>query len=174
MARQKIWGDHGTVARYRQGGCDDLQGGIAGVGERCAECKLAMSEYNRNGRAGLNSRNSGSRRVGSNSSRAGSNSGLTGSNSSPIESNSDAPAHGPIGMAILSALEEHRSSRPVEFEVALACARILDAPERVTLHPTTIRQLNLVLDRLAGRKSKTGGRLEAIKRMTEKRTESEL
>lgn len=53
MSRPKQWKAHGTVSRYRQGGCDDVRGGTAGVGERCPECKAAMSEYNSQRGAGM-------------------------------------------------------------------------------------------------------------------------
>jgi hypothetical protein len=155
MARNKVWGTHGTVRRYRQGGCDDLKGGNAGMGPRCAECRSAMSLHNRDNQA-----NRGVK-LGSVTSIAGHNS----SNAAPAQSNQN-----DIGFneaAIISGTEQYRESNPAFVALAISAARDLDNPDLAGSRPTMMRNLTAILEKLdASKKKKSRGRLAAVQSMT--------
>jgi hypothetical protein len=170
MAAVKSWGLHGTIRRYRQGGCNDLRGGKAGEGERCADCKLAQKEHAQGLRAGqaIPTRSSNvhildKRRLRSNKVpklvEAVSNTDLDGSESRPRMGRNEKAAY--------KQLKEYEDREPLRVEMALTAARILDDPDRVALHGTVLRQLDQIVERLTGgRKTKSKGRLAAVQAMT--------
>lgn len=173
MPAKKSWGDHGTIRRYRQGGCDDLRGGTPGHGQRCAECILAAKEFRAGERAGIVNPKHGNvlpldkRRRGS---KKGLSSVKTSQNST--ETPPDTSSKPPKGMgdnesAVIEQLEQFREAQPVLVSMAVTCARILDDSDRVTLHTSTIRQLSDIVGKLTGgRKTKSKGRLASVQRMT--------
>jgi hypothetical protein len=74
---------------------------------------------------------------------------------------------GPHERAVLKQFTQYMEDEPVLVEMALGAARILDNPERATLHPPTLRQLSDIREKLTGgRKTKSKGRLAAIVAMS--------
>lgn len=160
MAARKSWGAHGTVRRYRQGGCDDLRGGQQGYGDRCDACKISMRDYT-----------------------AGRKAGFTvpiNSNIVPIDKRklrhfkpTDEPDDkkcGPAERAVHRQLGPYSDSDPVYVELALNAARILDNRLQSTLHTAASKQMDLIIDRLTGgKKVKSKGKLAAVAAMTPSR-----
>lgn len=168
MSRQTQWKDHGTVSRYRQGGCDDLHGGTPGVGERCPECKAAMSEWNSlrlaNGISQKDFKATGNVRSINDRKR---------SNSRPAQSNSHSNGSniGATEKAVLTQLEPYRAEQPVRVELALSSARILDNPDRVNIHDKHAKILEDIVGKLtAKKKTKSGGRLATVSAMAGRRS----
>ena len=160
MSRHQVLQPHGTIKRYRQGKC-------LPDGSRCDECKRANAEYQRDFKLGMNP--------------------AVASNVSPIrgrrasaqskaqraqEKSGPAPLvrPDPVGQvekAVKEQLRDFATEHPIQVEMALVGARILDSPERVALHPTTMRQVSQIVDSLtAGKKKKARGRLAAVQDMT--------
>jgi hypothetical protein len=164
MPAVKSWGQHGTIRRYRQGGCDDLDGGEPGTGRRCDDCRMAMREYKQRDLAGLSRVRRkmnlvhGQRQPEGRPSR------------SNVTSITTRPQAGPCERAVSEQLAEFAAEHPVRVQMALTCARILDNPDRVNLHATTVRQLEAVLDKvISGQKKKSRGRLAVVQAMTARR-----
>jgi hypothetical protein len=159
MPAVKSWGQHGTIRRYRQGGCDDLDGGKPGTGRRCDDCRLAMREYNQRDRAGVSRVRRKMNLVhGERQFPAGNVTSIAKTKAGPCE------------QAVSEQLAEFAAEHPVRVQMALTCARILDNPDRVALHPTTVRQLETVVDKITtGQKKKSRGRLAVVQAMTARR-----
>jgi hypothetical protein len=180
MPRTREWKPHGTVSRYRQGGCNDvLNGGEPGTGDRCPECKAAQSEYNSQRGAGLAAderRPIGSvRSIASPiaspiaSQRSSNTDGLQ-SNSRPSQSNSQS-AMGPTERAVHEQLDQYRAEQPIRVELALNAARVLDDAGRVNIHHQARRDMSeIVKDLTAKRKTKSGGRLATVSAMAGRRS----
>lgn len=160
----KRWAEHGTIRRYRQGGCNDLRGGIAGEGERCDKCKTASREFTQGRRAGeaippnSNVTVLDRRR-------------LRPKKAKPVDDNEDirhsTRSMGRNEKAIWKQLEPFQDDHPARVEMALTAAKILDDPDRVSLHTQALRQLDQILERVTGgRKTKSKGRLAAVQAMT--------
>jgi hypothetical protein len=155
----KVFAPHGTLRRYRQGGCDDTRGGSPGAGDRCDKCKLAMREFNLGERAGM--------------------SGKLKSVKTEREPEPEEPTSirskprrdaGDMERSVIEQLSAYAKDEPVRVQMAVAAARILDNPDRVALHPPTIRQLEGIVDKLtAGKKKKSRGRLAVVQSMTARR-----
>lgn len=161
MPALKQWAPHGTVRRYRQGGCNELRGGERGAGDRCAECKAAMADYNQQRKAGEtpinNVVNLGKAKL-----------HTVESTGTPMNS-LETPVVGDTENAILTQFKEliDKGEHLVLIQMARKAAQILDSPERVTLHPTTLRQLNDIIGKLTEKKkTKSGGRLASVKAMS--------
>jgi hypothetical protein len=172
MPRKIEWKPHGTVSRYRQGGCNDvLNGGEPGTGDRCPECKAAQSEYNSQRGAGMAPDER--RPIGSVRSIAGhrrSNTDGTQSNSRPSQSNSQ-PEMGPTERAVHEQLDQYRAEQPIRVELALNAARVLDDADRVNIHHQARRDMSeIVKDLTAKRKTKSGGRLATVSAMAGRRS----
>lgn len=164
--RLKTWGQHGTVRRYRQGGCNDLRGGEPGAGDRCAKCKEAMSKWNKRNRAGQNPISVKVSHL--HSVDGGSKPSRTGSKTSPSSAGGNEQAVLTQFAELIAAGEE-----AVRIQMALTAARILDDPEARNIHPTTLRQLGDVMDKLtATRKTKSRGKLHSVSAMTNARRKS--
>lgn len=171
MARPKEWKPHGTVSRYRQGGCDDLHGGLPGTGDRCDKCKAAMSEWNSQRFAGTPAE----KRI-----PIGTVTPISGHkrpNAKPAQSNSKpsaskaAPVMGATERAIHAQFEQYRDEHAARFELLLCGARIMDDPERTQIHATTMRQMEMIIDKIvAKRKTKSGGRLAMVSAMAGRRS----
>lgn len=178
MSRVKEWQPHGTVKRYRQGGCDDLNGGMAGVGARCADCKSAMSQWNSQRGAGIApEQRRPADAVGNVTSMAEhkrSNAAPTQSNSQP---NASPPARlaGATERAVLKQLAPYQEANPIRYELALSAARILDDPERTNIHDKHSKILEDIVEKLtAKKKTKSGGRLATVSAMAGRRSASGL
>jgi hypothetical protein len=157
----KVFAPHGTLRRYRQGGCDDLRGGSPGAGDRCDKCKLAMREFNLRERAGMSGKLK--------SVRGQPNSEPDPEEPTSIESRSRKSA-GAVERSVTEQLSVYAKDEPVRVQMALSCARILDNMDRVALHATTVRQLEGIVDKLtAGKKKKSRGRLATVQNMTARR-----
>ena len=77
---------------------------------------------------------------------------------------------GECEQAVRDQLEPYLEDHPVRVQMALTCARILDNPDRVALHPTTVRQLNETIEKItATTKKKSRGRLSVVQAMTARR-----
>lgn len=161
MPAVKSWAEHGTIRRYRQGGCDELIGGERGVGKRCEDCKQAMREYNQRDRLGIpHVRKKLNLVRGQKSPRA---------SVTPMRVNNRRTG-GPVEQSVTEQLTEYMADQPVRVQMAITCAKILDNPDRVALHPTTVRQLEAIVDKLtAGTKKKSRGRLSVVQAMTARR-----
>jgi hypothetical protein len=159
MAGVRSWAQHGTVRRYRQGGCDDLIGGQAGVGARCADCRAAINEFQSRERVGVSHVQ---RKI-----------SLVKGKRSPSGSVTSMPTRakgGPVEQSVSEQLSEYAADQPVRVQMAIVCARILDNPDRVALHATTVRQLEGIVDKLtATTKKKSRGRLAIVQSMTARR-----
>jgi hypothetical protein len=177
MSRVKEWKPHGTVSRYRQGGCNDvLNDGEPGTGDRCSGCKAAMSEYNSQRMSGMAP---DERRpvdtVTSISGRRNSKSAGVGSNSRPSQSTRDGSSlnteqMGPTERAVIQQLEQYRHEHPVLFELALSAARDLDNADARNLYRAARRDMNEIIDKLtAKKKTKSGGRLATVSAMAGRR-----
>jgi hypothetical protein len=77
---------------------------------------------------------------------------------------------GPNEQAIHEQFDATRSEHPARFEMLLTGARILDDPERANIHPTTMRQMEMIVDKMvAKKKTKSGGRLATVSAMAGRR-----
>lgn len=179
----KVWAQHGTVRRYRQGGCNDLRGGEPGAGDRCDACKEGMSRFNSRTRAGQTPTGGGpvtvkvARLVSINGSKtpgAESNSPGAESNSPYAEANSRhlamnaKPSVGACEQAVLDDFAEMISAgeNRMQIQLLVTGARIMDNPEARNIHPTTMRQMQEIYKTLtATRKTKSRGRLASVQRM---------
>lgn len=172
VSKPRKWQPHGTVGRYRQGGCADLDGGEPGTGDRCSDCRLAMSEFNRNARTqGSWSMDDAPSNVTSINGRKASRAAQSGSKIGESDQK-EPPIHvpGPVERAVITQTMEYAADNPAAVEMAKVAARILDNPDRSALHPTTFRNLDSMLQRLAAaKKTKSRGRLAAVQSMTAKR-----
>jgi hypothetical protein len=162
------WAEHGTMRRYRQGGCDDVRGGRAGNGSRCDPCKLAAREFRQGIRAGQANPPKGSNVASLDKRRRAKTAAAPANSASSTETTSKPTKFmGANETAVHQQLGVYRDEQPVRFEMALTAARILDDPERVSLHGTILRQLETVTEKLTGgRKTKSKGRLAAVQAMT--------
>jgi hypothetical protein len=173
MPAVKRWGEHGTVRRYRQGGCNELRGGKQGDGERCDKCKTAQREFNQGIRAGQvippNS-NANVLRIDKRRHTSPQNLGRHLSSRASDPEQPKIPGRPKMGRneaAIWKQLEPFQDDHPARVEMALTAAKILDDPDRVSLHTQALRQLDQILERVTGgRKSKSKGRLAAVQAMT--------
>ena len=152
MARIQVLKPHGTMQRYRQGGCNP-------DGSRCDECKRANSDYQANYKLGL----------------TGSKGNVTPikrrSSTKPKPSAAQSDPAGAVEKSVNAQLKDFADEHPVQVEMALVAARILDNEDRVALHPTTLRQLGQIVETLtAGKKKKSRGRLAAVQQMTARRS----
>jgi hypothetical protein len=163
MGRIKVLKPHGTMARYRQG-CVDGPGKTS-----CDACKAANREYQeiyklrlRPPRPNLVDRGnvrSISRPVSTKTSRER-------LNTEPAQQDI---CVGSVERAVRIQLQDFVAEHPTQVEMAVVAAKILDDPDRVVLHPTTIRQLNMIVEQLtAGKKKKSRGRLAAVQAMTDR------
>lgn len=166
MPAPKSWGEHGTVRRYRQGGCAELEGGVQGTGERCADCRDAIREFQSRNRAGVSHVKKRMSLVHGKSAR---------NNVTPMTPRDDDVAKprrggGPVEQSVREQLSEYAIDQPVRVQMALAAARILDNPDRVALHMPATRQLEGIVEKLtAGQKKKSRGRLSVVQAMTARR-----
>lgn len=157
----KVFAPHGTLRRYRQGGCDDTRGGSPGAGDRCDKCKLAMREFNLGERAGMSGKLK--------SVKTQRDAEPDPEEPTPITSKPRRDA-GPMERSVLEQLSPYAKDEPVRVQMAVSAARILDNDDRVALHPPTIRQLEGIVDKLtAGKKKKSRGRLAVVQNMTARR-----
>jgi hypothetical protein len=165
MPRKREWKPHGTVSRYRQGGCNDaLNGGEPGTGDRCPECKAAQSEYNSQRGAGMAPDER--RPIGSVMSIAG----RRRSNTDGPQSNSRLEM-GPTERAVHEQLDQYRAEQPIRVELALNAARVLDDADRVNIHHQARRDMSeIVKDLTAKRRTKSGGRLATVSAMAGRRS----
>jgi hypothetical protein len=179
----KSWAPHGTVRRYRQGGCNDLKGGVQGEGPHCVKCTTAQREFDAGRKAGMLVPPNSNRTPRTPSGRTQLKSTVTqldkrrkSLKSVPAQPDKDETSKpskkptkisGAVERSITDLQKQHEDGAyPVEFQMALCAARILDDPERVALHPTTLRQLQAILVTLGGPKKKTKGRLATVQAMT--------
>lgn len=167
MARHKSWGPHGSVRRYRQGGCDDLRGGKPGAGDRCDQCKLAMSEQylaQKNGLATARKPAQVCTNVTPIRSRQN-----TAPKTSREESKTDSTHEmGANERAAWAQLEPYVDSQPLRVQMALTAAKQLDDPDRGSQVSQIMRQLNETIDRLtdSGKKKKSNtGKLAIMNAM---------
>jgi hypothetical protein len=78
---------------------------------------------------------------------------------------------GPNEKSIHTQFGRVRDEHPARFEMLLSGARILDDPERVNIHPTTIRQMEMIIEKItAKKKTKSGGRLATVSAMAGRRS----
>lgn len=185
------WKAHGTVQRYRQGGCADIIGGEPGTGEHCRPCKAAMNLYQREWKAGVHRREKDAvpifsdrdevleyrlarekrlRVVSDTEQQAATYTGAAVTQpQSETESESDPRMMGSVESGVIAQTREYVDERPGDVAMAIVAAKILDTPERVAIHPQTMRQLQSILASLnAGKRKKSRGRLAAVQAMTNK------
>jgi hypothetical protein len=154
MARHQVLQPHGTVKRYRQG-C------------KCDPCRAANAEYQRCFKLGL-------KPVGNVSPIRGRKPSAQAAAQRAQEKSGPSPrvrsgSVGEVERAVRGQLKDFAADNPTQVEMAIVAAKILDNPERVALHPTTIRQLGQIVEGLtAGKKKKSRGRLAAVQSMTDR------
>lgn len=166
MARHKGNFEHGTVKRYRQADCTDV--GVP-LGQRCADCKQAMSMDRKQSRAGVPVEKRGSNVV-SIEGRSRTNTAPAQSNSKPNASNPER-AMGSNERAVHDQFDQYRAEHAVRVELLLAGARIMDDPDKQGIHATTMRQMEMIIDKItAKKKSKSGGRLAVVSAMAGRRS----
>jgi len=92
------------------------------------------------------------------------------SNSQPSESK---PEHvmGRVERSIHEQFDQYRPEHAARVELLLSGARILDDAEKVGIHPTTMRQMEMIIDKItAKKKTKSGGRLATVSAMAGRRS----
>lgn len=161
MPAQKLPAPHGTVRRYRQGGCDDTRGGQHFVGERCDACKSAMREF------GLTRKNGGNfpkkkRPVGSNVTAlhaVGAKTSRVPSNSHSAQSRMEAE---------LMTLEGQFPDRAFEIQCALALVENVFNPDCRSQRHQNIKEIHGIIAgvRSSASKKKSRGRLAAVQAMS--------
>jgi hypothetical protein len=153
MARIQVLKEHGTIQRYRQGKC-------LPDGSRCDACRAANADYQRAFQLGL----------------VAPKSNVTSIKSRKQPAKPRAPRadkRGEVERAVRAQLKDFAADNPTQVQMAIVAAQILDNPERVALHPTTIRQLGQIVEGLtAGKKKKSRGRLAAVQALTDRKTGS--
>lgn len=161
MARSIKWREHGTVERYRQGGCDDLRGGSPGVGERCEACRAAKSAQYHEGR---------NQPSGDGMATVTAISGRVPTNTQAAQTKPAAPhVVGYNEENVIKQTLDYVDSEPAYVAMAISCARTLDNPDLSSQHATTTRNLFQILSKLSeGKKKKSRGRLAAVQQMTTK------
>jgi hypothetical protein len=162
MPAHKLLAPHGTVRRYRQGGCDDLRGGKVGSGERCDACKLAMREF------GLAKKN-GQSYV------KGNVTPLRAVETSPETSRqpSKTYSHGQASMeAEIMSLAEQYPDRGVELGLALSLVPNIFDPDRASQRHQNVKELGAIIERIRGSsgKKKSRGKLASVQAMSGRRT----
>ena len=152
------------MQRYRQGNCD-------GNGNRCAPCKQAMSNWKKDQRAGVPVEERGHpNNVTSIEGRTRSKGKPAASNSKPSASNPKREM-GPVERSIYEQFEQYRAEHAARVELLLSGARIMDDTEKVGIHPTTMRQMEMIIDKItAKKKTKSGGRLATVSAMAGRRS----
>jgi hypothetical protein len=90
---------------------------------------------------------------------------------SPKTQRAEPPVAGPNEIAVIEqcAAAPKAVDRPATVEQARTLARILDDDDCKAMWPTTSRQLHTLLSSLTAPKVKSGGRLYAIRAMTNRR-----
>lgn len=158
MPAQKVWAPHGTVKRYRQGGCDDLNGGKPGAGDRCADCIQGMSEYNARMRAGDKTPHA-AKVTSIDEHRA--------SRARTASSNTKQNNTGAMERAVAEQLAPYAEESPAYVQLAVSLAQVIDDPDRASVRHQNARQLQAVMDKLGqGKKKKSRGRLAAVQAIT--------
>lgn len=165
MPAVKQWAPHGTVRRYRQGGCNDLIGGQQGAGKRCEKCIDAMRDYNSQNKAGQNPKNLNSNVVTIDKRKLHGGS----AEANPVAGQPKRPEVGATEQAVLDQFAERitKGEDLVMIQMARKAARILDNDERVGIWPQTLNQLKDIIGKLTEKKkTKSGGRLASVKAMS--------
>lgn len=169
MARHKSWGPHGSVRRYRQGGCDDLRGGKPGAGDRCDQCKLAMREHNLAAKNGLATAPKPAQVC---------------TNVTPIRLRQNSPpetsrqpsktySQGQASMeAEIMSLAEQYPDRGVELGLALSLVPNIFDPDRASQRHQNVKELGAIIERIRGSsgKKKSRGKLASVQAMSGRRT----
>jgi hypothetical protein len=127
--------------------------GVAGyrAGCKCAVCRLAESERKRNLRALGSGAKANVTPIRSHANRGAKTSPVIGDNEQSVRQQCEAAPKA--------------ADAPGTVQQAITLAKILDRPELVAMHPTTSRQLHILLLSLTPPPGKSKGKLLAIKKL---------